>query len=50
MKRSLDENFSDPRAWLEGLFRAAIDAQSVLWPVSQLTMKIITGPRLPEDE
>ena len=32
------------------LFRAAIDAQSVLWPVSQLTMKIITGPRLPEDE
>ncbi|NNK33609.1 MAG: DUF4147 domain-containing protein [Xanthomonadales bacterium] len=26
MKRSLDENFPDPRAWLEGLFRAAIDA------------------------
>lgn len=32
------------------LFRTAIDAQRVLWPVSQLTMKIITGPRLPGDE
>ena len=32
------------------LFRTAIEAQSVLWPVSRLSMKIITGPRLPEDE
>lgn len=32
------------------LFRAAIDAQRVLLPVTQMTMKIIAGPRLPEDE
>lgn len=32
------------------LFRTAIEAQRVLWPVSQLSMKIIAGPRLPEDE
>lgn len=32
------------------LFRTAIEAQRVLWPVSGLTMKIIAGPRLPEDE
>ena len=32
------------------LFRAAIAAQRVLWPVSRLTMKIIAGPRLPDDE
>jgi predicted glycosyltransferase len=32
------------------LFRTAIEAQRVLWPVSQLSMKIITGPRLPEEE
>lgn len=32
------------------LFRAAIEAQRVLWPVSSHPMKIIAGPRLPEDE
>lgn len=32
------------------LFRAAVEAQSVLWPVSQRPMKIVAGPRLPEDE
>jgi predicted glycosyltransferase len=32
------------------LFRTAIEAQRVLLPVTQMTMKIIAGPRLPEDE
>ena len=32
------------------LFRAAIEAQRVLLPVTQMSMKIIAGPRLPEDE
>ena len=32
------------------LFRAAIEAQRVLWPVSGMTMKIVAGPRLPKDE
>ena len=32
------------------LFRAAIEAQRVLLPVTQMTMKIIAGPRLPDDE
>lgn len=32
------------------LFRAAIDAQRVMWPISSQPMKIIAGPRLPEDE
>jgi len=32
------------------LFRAAVDAQRVLWPVSERPMKIVAGPRLPEDE
>ena len=32
------------------LFRAAIEAQRVLWPVSERPMKIVAGPRLPEDE
>ena len=32
------------------LFRTAVEAQSVLWPVSQRPMKIVAGPRLPEDE
>ena len=32
------------------LFRAAIDAQRVLLPVTQMTMKVIAGPRLPDDE
>jgi predicted glycosyltransferase len=32
------------------LFRAAIEAQRVLFPVTQMTMKVIAGPRLPEDE
>ena len=32
------------------LFRAAVDAQHVLWPVSERPMKIVAGPRLPEDE
>ncbi len=32
------------------LFRAAVDAQRVLWPVSGRPMKIVAGPRLPEDE
>lgn len=32
------------------LFRTAIEAQRILWPVSQFSMKIVTGPRLPEDE
>ena len=32
------------------LFRAAVEAQRVLWPVSERPMKIVAGPRLPEDE
>lgn len=32
------------------LFRTAIEAQRVLWPVSRLSMKVVAGPRLPEDE
>lgn len=32
------------------LFRAAVEAQRVLWPVSARPMKIVAGPRLPEDE
>ena len=32
------------------LFRTAIDAHRVLWPVSGMRIKIIAGPRLPEDE
>ena len=32
------------------LFRAAVEAQRVLWPVSRRPMKIVAGPRLPEDE
>ena len=33
-----------------GLFRAAVEAQRVLWPISDRPMKIVAGPRLPEDE
>jgi predicted glycosyltransferase len=32
------------------LFRTAVEAHRVLWPVSNLPMKIVAGPRLPEDE
>jgi len=32
------------------LFRAAIEAQKVLWPMSARPMNIVAGPRLPEDE
>lgn len=32
------------------LFRAAVEAQKVLWPVSERPMKIVAGPRLPEEE
>jgi predicted glycosyltransferase len=32
------------------LFRVAIEAQQVLWPVSARPMKIVAGPRLPEEE
>jgi predicted glycosyltransferase len=32
------------------LFRAAVEAQKVLWPISERPMKIVAGPRLPEDE
>ena len=32
------------------LFRAAVEAQQVLWPMSERPMKIVAGPRLPEDE
>jgi predicted glycosyltransferase len=32
------------------LFRAAIDAQRVLHPVSGRPMKIVAGPRLPEND
>ena len=32
------------------LFRAAVEAQRVLWPMSDRPMKIVAGPRLPEDE
>lgn len=32
------------------LFRTAIEAQRTLWPVSNLSMKIVAGPRLSEDE
>jgi len=32
------------------LFRTAVEAHSVLWPVSQRPMKIVAGPSLPEDE
>jgi predicted glycosyltransferase len=32
------------------LFRTAVAAHRVLWPVSAMPMKIVTGPRLSEDE
>ena len=32
------------------LFRTAVEAQRVLWPRSERPMKIVAGPRLPEDE
>lgn len=32
------------------LFRTAIESHRVLWPVSAQPMKIVAGPRLPEDE
>lgn len=32
------------------LFRAAVEAQRVLWPLSERPMKLVAGPRLPEDE
>jgi len=32
------------------LFRAAIESQRVLWPIAARPMRLIAGPRLPEDE
>ena len=32
------------------LFRTAVEAQRVLWPVSERPMKIVAGPRLPDNE
>jgi predicted glycosyltransferase len=32
------------------LYRTSIEAQRVLWPVAAIPMRVITGPRFPEDE